>query len=122
MIGIAVCIGFIVIFQSMYTAVMERTREIGILKSLGASKSYIVNVILRETIILAIAGIILGIAISYTTQSALFARFPTIRVQVGAEHWVWKSAVIAAIGALIGALYPAFKAAQKDPIDALAYE
>jgi len=121
-IGIAVCIGFIVIFQSMYTAVMERTREIGILKSLGASKSYIVNVILRETIILAIAGIILGIAISYTTQSALFARFPTIRVQVGAEHWVWKSAVIAAIGALIGALYPAFKAAQKDPIDALAYE
>ena len=121
-IGISVCIGFIVIFQSMYTAVMERTREIGILKSLGASKTYIVNVILRETVILAIAGIILGIAISYSTQSALFARFPTIRVQVGAEHWVWKSAVIAIVGAMIGALYPAFKAAQKDPIDALAYE
>jgi len=77
---------------------------------------------LRETAILAIAGIILGIAISYTTQSALFAKFPTIRVQVGAEHWVWKSAVIAVIGAVVGALYPAFKAAQKDPIDALAYE
>jgi putative ABC transport system permease protein len=54
-IGISVCIGFIVIFQSMYTAVMERTREIGILKSLGASKAYIVNVILRETVIVAIA-------------------------------------------------------------------
>ena len=48
-IGIAVIIGFLVIFQSMYTAVMERTREIGILKSLGASKGYIVNVVLRET-------------------------------------------------------------------------
>lgn len=121
-IGVAVCIGFIVIFQSMYTAVMERTREIGILKSLGASRSYIVNVILRETALLAIVGIILGIVISYVTQSALFAAFPTLPVQVGAEHWVWKSTVIAVIGALIGALYPAFKAAQKDPIDALAYE
>ena len=121
-IGIAVCIGFIVIFQSMYTAVMERTREIGILKSLGASKTYIVNVILRETVILAVAGILLGIFISYATQSALLARFPTVRVQVGAESWVWKSSVIAIVGAMIGALYPAFKAAQKDPIDALAYE
>ncbi|PYY02488.1 MAG: ABC transporter permease [Acidobacteria bacterium] len=121
-IGIAVCIGFIVIFQSMYTAVMERTREIGILKSLGASKAYIVNVIVRETVILAIAGILLGIFISYATQSALLARFPTIRVQVGAESWVWKSSIIAIVGAMIGALYPAFKAAQKDPIDALAYE
>lgn len=121
-IGVAVCIGFIVIFQSMYTAVMERTREIGILKSLGASRSYIVNVILRETAILAILGIILGIVISYVTQSSLFAAFPTLPVQVGAEHWIWKSTVIAVIGALIGALYPAFKAARKDPIDALAYE
>jgi len=121
-IGIAVCIGFIVIFQSMYTAVMERTREIGILKSLGASKSYIVNVILRETVILGIAGILLGIVISFSTGHALLARFPTIRIDVGAEHWVLKSAVIAIVGAMIGALYPAIKAARKDPIDALAYE
>ena len=56
-IGVSLIIGFLVIFQSMYTAVMERTREIGILKSLGASKLYIVNVILRETIVLAFAGI-----------------------------------------------------------------
>jgi putative ABC transport system permease protein len=121
-IGIAVCIGFIVIFQSMYTAVMERTREIGILKALGASKTYIVNTILRETVILTIAGVALGVAISFATGRALLARFPTLRVEVGANHWVWKAAVIAVIGAMIGALYPAFKAAQKDPIDALAYE
>src|SRR6202171_5196651 len=49
-VGISVVIGFIVIFQAMYTAVMERTREIGILKSMGASKLYIVNVVLRETV------------------------------------------------------------------------
>lgn len=121
-IGIAVCIGFIVIFQSMYTAVMERTREIGILKSLGASKGYIVNIILRETTLLTIFGVALGIAISFATGHLLLLRFPTIRIDVGAEHWVWKSAAIAIVGAMIGALYPAFKAAQKDPIDALAYE
>ena len=51
-IGIAFIVGFLVIFQSMYTAVLERTREIGILKSLGASKLYIVNVVLRETVAL----------------------------------------------------------------------
>ena len=55
-IAISVTIGFIVIFQAMYTAVMERTREIGILKSMGASKLYIVNVILRETVMLALGG------------------------------------------------------------------
>ena len=42
-IGLAVVVGFIVIFQAMYTAVLERTREIGILKSLGASQTYIVR-------------------------------------------------------------------------------
>ena len=52
-IGIAMIIGFIVIFQAMYAAVMERTREIGILKSLGAGKLYIVNVVLRETLLIA---------------------------------------------------------------------
>ena len=46
---IAVVVGFLAIFQSMYTAVMERTREIGILKSMGASKWTIVDVVLRET-------------------------------------------------------------------------
>ena len=55
-IGVSLVIGFLVIFQSMYTAVMERTREIGILKSLGASKFYIINVILRETVLLALAA------------------------------------------------------------------
>src|SRR5271165_6306554 len=66
-IGIAVIIGFLVIFQSMYTAVMERTREIGILKSLGASKLYIVNAVVRETMLLALVGIVAGIIISLVT-------------------------------------------------------
>jgi putative ABC transport system permease protein len=120
-IGISVIIGFIVIFQSMYTAVMERTREIGILKSLGANKLYIMNAILRETIVLAIGGIIFGLLFSYAARIGILHRFPLMRVQM-TPYWVLKASIIAIIGAIFGAIYPAFKAAQKDPIDALAYE
>jgi putative ABC transport system permease protein len=120
-IGVAVCIGFIVIFQSMYTAVMERTREIGILKSMGASKGYIVGLILRETALLAVVGILVGVALSFAARAGIINRFPTLRVLVE-QAWIVRATVIALIGALLGALYPAYRAAQKDPIDALAYE
>ncbi len=120
-IAVSVIIGFIVIFQAMYTAVMERTREIGILKSMGASKLYIVNVILRETVVLAIAGIVVGIVFSLLARLGILEKLPLLRVIV-TWGWIVKATIIAIIGALAGALYPAFKAAQKDPIEALAYE
>ncbi|MGB9074308.1 MAG: FtsX-like permease family protein [Terriglobales bacterium] len=120
-IGVSVVIGFIVIFQAMYTAVMERTREIGILKSMGASKLYIVRLVLRETLLLALCGIILGIVVSLGARAALVQRLPLLRIVVSGG-WVVRATLIAIAGAIAGALYPAFKAAQKDPIDALAYE
>lgn len=119
-IAISMIIGFLVIFQSMYTAVMERTREIGILKSMGASKLYIVNVILRETVLLAIGGIIVGVLFSLAARAGIDAR-STLRVIV-TGGWILRATGIAIVGAIVGALYPAVKAAQKDPIDALAYE
>ena len=120
-IGVAVVVGFLVIFQSMYTAVMERTREIGILKSMGASKWYIVNVVLRETLLLAAVGIVAGITISMLTRRAIMFEKPVLRL-FWSNAWVLRATLIAIAGALAGALYPAFKAAQRDPIDALAYE
>src|SRR5882672_12910258 len=120
-IGVSVVIGFIVIFQAMYTAVMERTREIGILKAMGASKFYIVNVILRETVLLTICGIVLGIVVSLLGRAGLAQKLPLVRVVVSGG-WILRATGIAIVGAIAGALYPAFKAAQKDPIDALAYE
>jgi putative ABC transport system permease protein len=120
-IGVSMIIGFMVIFQSMYTAVIERTREIGILKSLGASKLYIVNVILRETSLLAVGGIVLGTAISSIAERILLRALPTLRIMWDWQ-WVVMAAILALVGALIGAFYPALKAAQKDPIDALAYD
>jgi len=120
-VAISMIIGFLVIFQSMYTAVMERTREIGILKALGASKFYIVSVVLRESALLAIAGIILGTIISFVTRHIILIELPTQRL-FWSNGWVVRATVLALVGALAGALYPAYKAAQKDPIEALAYE
>jgi putative ABC transport system permease protein len=120
-IAISVIIGFIVIFQAMYAAVMERTREIGILKSMGASKLYIVNIVLRETVLLAIFGIVFGIIVSLLGRAGIVHRLPLLRVNI-TGGWILRATIISIIGAIAGALYPAFKAAQKDPIDALAYE
>jgi len=120
-IGVAVVVGFLVIFQAMYTAVMERTREIGILKSLGASKLYIVNVVLRETVLLAVVGIVAGILLSLATRRVIMFERPVQRL-FWSYLWVLRATIIAIGGALAGALYPAVKAAHKDPIDALAYE
>jgi putative ABC transport system permease protein len=118
---IAVIVGFLVIFQSMYTAVLERTREIGILKSMGASKPAIVGVVLRETAVLAVAGVILGIAGTYGVRILMAHFFPTLHFEITAE-WLGRGALIAFAGAICGALYPAWMAARKDPIEALAYE
>ena len=120
-IGIAVIIGFLVIFQSMYTSVLERTREIGILKSMGASKMAIVSVVLRETALLAVAGVVVGVLLSFVVKSALGERFPTLYLDMNTTL-VAKGAAIALVGAVGGALYPAWMASRKDPIDALAYE
>jgi len=119
--GIAVIIGFLVIFQSMYTAVLERTREIGILKSMGASKPAIVGVVQRETAVLAVAGILLGIAGTYGVRILLLHLFPTQHFEITGQ-WLAQAAIIAFAGSMLGALYPAWMAARKDPIQALAYE
>jgi putative ABC transport system permease protein len=120
-IGVSLVIGFLVIFQSMYTAVMERTREIGILKSMGASKLYVVNLVLRETILLAIGGIVVGIVVSLLARMGIEQRWPLIHID-RSNDWIVRAAIVAIVGATAGAIYPAYKAAQKDPIDALAYE
>jgi len=119
--GIAVVIGFLVIFQSMYTAVLERTREIGVLKAMGASKMTIVGVVLRESVALAVAGVFVGITGTYGVRLLMAHAFPTMNFEI-TQLWIMRGALIALAGSILGALYPAWMAARKDPIDALAYE
>ena len=121
MIALAVAIGFLVIFLSMYTTVVERTREIGVLKSLGASKGYIIKALLSETSLICGIGIVTGIAMSYGARAAFLSLFPTLSILI-TLGWILRAAVIAVLGGLLGASYPAWLASRKDPIEALAYE
>ena len=120
-IGVAVLIGFLVVCLSMYTAVLERTREIGILKALGASPGYIVGILLRETVVLALAGTVVGILMTYGTR-ALMATFAASMPQEIVPDWYLRVTGIALAGAIVGALYPGLRAARQDAIEALAYD
>ena len=118
---IALAIGFLVIFLSMYTTITERTREIGILKSLGASKGYIIAVILREASLLGAVGVLVGYVVAVIARKLILASFPTLVIELTVQ-WALYAAILAIIGSLLGAFYPAMRAAQLDPVDALAYE
>jgi putative ABC transport system permease protein len=121
MIALAVSIGFLVIFLSMYTTIIERTREIGVLKSLGASKGYIVQVILSETTLLTLAGAVAGIGMSFAVKKIFIMAFPTLSILI-TPNWILRACLIAVLGGWLGASYPAWLASRKDPVEALAYE
>ncbi len=121
-VGLAVLVGFLVVFLSMYTAVLERTREIGILKALGASPPYIVNVLLRETLFLAVIGSVIGILGAFGTKWILNEFLHSTLVQAIVPEWWPRAAAIAIFGAILGALYPGMKAARQNAIEALSYE
>jgi putative ABC transport system permease protein len=120
--GVAVVVGFLVVFLSMYTAVIERTREIGILKALGAQPGTIVGILVREAVVLAAAGWLIGIALSFASKVVIMSLMPASLRVVNAFDWWPIAAAIALGGALLGAIYPGLKAARQDAIEALAYE
>jgi len=120
--GIGVVIGFAVVCLSMYMAVLQRTREIGILKSLGGSKSFILRVILSEALLLGLGGSILGILMSYGAYWLIKTLVPASLPMITVYRWWPIAAGITLAGALLGSLYPGLTAAAHDPIEALAYE
>jgi putative ABC transport system permease protein len=120
--AIGVIIGFAVVCLSMYMAVLQRTREIGILKSLGASKAFILELILAEAMILGVGGTVLGIGMSFGAYWLIRQLVPASIPMVIVTAW-WPIALgITLVGAGLGALYPGLSAARHDPIEALAYE
>jgi putative ABC transport system permease protein len=121
-IGLGVLVGFLVVFLSMYTAVLERTREIGILKALGASPYYILGMLLRETILLAVLGSVLGILMTYGSRWLIATLVPGSLIQAIVYIWWPIAGAIAVFGAMLGAAYPGLRAARQDAIEALAYD
>jgi putative ABC transport system permease protein len=121
MVALGIVISFLVVLLNMHTMVMERTREIGILKALGFSRFDIVRMLLGETLILALVGTGAGIGLTFLTQAILRQANPGLAILIP-PVWLFSAAALALFGASAGAVYPALRAASYDPVVALAYE
>jgi putative ABC transport system permease protein len=121
MVGIGMVISFLVVLLNMHTMVMERTREIGILKALGSSRLDIVKLLLGETLVLAFLGSVAGIIVTFVVEGILRETTPTLQILI-TPGWLAVALVLALAGAAAGAVYPALRAASHDPVVALAYE
>lgn len=121
-IGIGIFTGLIVVSLSMYMAVLQRTREIGILKSLGATKGFVMGLIIMEAAAMGFGGTLVGIALSFASRAVLKKFVPLSLPQAIVVEW-WPIVLGIALGsALLGAIYPGMIAVRQDPIEALAYE
>lgn len=119
-VAIAASISMLVVLLAMYTTVTERTRQIGILKSLGMSKRTIAWVIEKEAIIVSLLGVLAGIVL---TLAVRFAVMRTTSLVIEIEPlWIAVAFGVGLTGGTIGALYPALRAARQDAVEALAYE
>src|SRR5271170_5456217 len=121
MVGLGIVISFLVVLLNMHTMVMERTREVGILKALGFSRMDVVQMLLGETLVLTLLGSGLGILLTFLTQAVLKETSPELPILI-TTRWIAASIVLALAGAAAGAAYPALRAASYDPVVALAYE
>lgn len=120
LVGLAAVVSSLVVMLAMYTTITERTREIGILKAMGASRGYIVGIIEKEAILISFIGLIAGFAVSLIVGYAIEKAYGL----VFEYSWTWAfvAAVIGIAGGILGALYPAWRASNLDAVNALAYE
>lgn len=119
-VGVAAAISMLVILLAMYTTVTERTRQIGILKSLGMSKPRIAWVIEQEAILVSVIGVALGVLLTLLARYAVM-RVTSLTVDIE-PRWILISLIVGLVGGSVGALYPALRAARQDPVEALSYE
>jgi putative ABC transport system permease protein len=121
-VWIGVVIAFAVVCLAQYMAVLQRTREIGILKSLGASKLFILTIIQAEAIGLGLGGSAFGIILSFGARWVIHTLVPaSIQMSIVYDWWPRATGIIV-LAAILGATYPGLSAASHDPIEALAYE
>jgi putative ABC transport system permease protein len=119
-VRLAAVVSTLVILLAMYTTIIERTREIGVLKSLGASKTFIVVTIVKEALLIAVLGIVVGAIVAVLGKFGVEAA-TSLHVDVELK-WLGIAAVIGLVASVVGALYPAIRAAYQDPVKALSYE
>jgi putative ABC transport system permease protein len=118
--AISLLVGGIGIMNIVLATVLERTHEIGIRRATGARRSDIVRQFLTESVVISIAGGLVGIGFGFLL-SWLIAHTAEWKTIVTASSVLVAFGVSAAVGVVFG-IYPAMKAARVDPIEALRYE
>jgi putative ABC transport system permease protein len=124
--AISLVVGGIGIMNVLLAAVAERTREIGLRKAAGATRRDIVVQFLSESVVISLAGAILGAAVGFSSAIGItsFIRWKANAPLYAAVTWptvVVSMSVAIAIGLTFG-VYPALKAARLSPVDAMRYE
>ncbi|MDT5123152.1 MAG: putative transport system permease protein [Acidobacteriota bacterium] len=120
LVGLSAVVSALVVMLAMYTTITERTREIGILKAMGASRGYIIGAIEKEAILISAFGLVVGFAVSLLAGILIHRAYGLI-FEYG-WGWAIAAAAIGLFGGAIGALYPAIRAANLDAVSALSYE
>ncbi len=119
--SISLVVGGIGIMNIMLVSVTERTREIGLRKAVGAKKRDILSQFLTEAIVLALLGGVLGIGLGVAGATAVHMALPDLDTSVTMNSIQLAVGFSAAVGLFFG-IYPASRAANLHPIDALRFE
>ena len=121
---IAILVGGVGVLNTMLMAVVERTREIGVLRALGWRRRAILSMILKEALLLGLLGGFLGIIISFGLDYVM-SHIPMLGSALTVV-WEWdifiRAILIALLLGMVGGLYPAYRATQLQPVEALRYE
>jgi ABC-type lipoprotein release transport system permease subunit len=121
---LAIFVGGLAVLNTMLMAVIERTREIGVLRAVGWRRRFVLTLILREALILGILGGAGGVGIAFLLTYVM-QQLPGIG-QALAPIWAWdvfiRALVVALLLGLAGGLYPAYRATRLQPTEALRYE
>jgi ABC-type antimicrobial peptide transport system permease subunit len=121
---LAIFVGGLAVLNTMLMAVMERTREIGVLRAVGWNRGRVLGLILREALILGILGGVSGVGIAFGL-AGLMQSMPGMGQAIDP---IWtvdiflKASVVALLLSLIGGIYPAYRATRLQPTEALRYE
>lgn len=119
--GLALAACFLFILLTMYTMVLERTREIAILKSLGVTRLGLLRLAIVEALLISIAGVAVGVGLSFGVRALIAVIAPLLTVDLAGGQLL-AALVVGIVGGVISAVYPGYRAARLDPALALANE
>ncbi len=121
---LAILIGGLGVMNTMLMAVLERTREIGVLRALGWRRKSVLGLIMRESLLLGLLGGFLGVpvALMFAYSMKLVEMYSDVLDPIWTPDIFIRAVLVAVFLGLVGGLYPALRATRLEPVEALRYE